>query len=84
MYVSVIHTTSDPETFWSKIQAAGDPPEGLKLHTVFPSGDGSKAVCLWAGPSAEAVRELVEGTVGEVSDNEYIEVDESKAQGLPG
>ena len=84
MYVSVIHEVSDPERFWSSIQAAGEPPEGVALHSVLPNSEGTKAVCLWEADSLDAVRELVGGTVGDAAENEFFLVDDSRAQGLPG
>jgi hypothetical protein len=37
--------------------------------------DHSTAICIWEGPSLDAVRDLVESTVGEYSENEYYEVE---------
>lgn len=82
MYVSVIHTISDPESFWGTAGTA-EFPEGITLHSSFPNEDGSKAVCLWEGGSVDEIKKLVEDTVGEVSSNEYFGVDSEKAQGLP-
>jgi hypothetical protein len=84
MYVVAKHEISDPERFWSAIQGAGDLPEGVSIHSTLPSPDGAKAVCVWEADSVETIRELVEGTVGESSRNEFFEVDASNAQGLPG
>jgi hypothetical protein len=85
MYVSVVHTISDPQRFWSAAdEGAEGLPAGVTLHSAFPNPDGSRAVCLWQGDSVDAVKEVVEGTVGEVSDNDYFEVDAARAQGLPG
>lgn len=83
MYVSVIHTINDPSQFWSTAESA-EFPEGVSLHSSLPNGDGSKAVCLWEADSVDAVKETVESTVGDVSSNEYFEVDAGRAQGLPG
>lgn len=82
MYVSVIHTISDPDRFWSAAEE-GELPQGVTLHSSFPNPDGSKAVCLWEGDSVDAVKEVIEGSVGEVSSNEYFTVNADKAQGLP-
>jgi hypothetical protein len=82
MYVSVIHTISDPQRFWSAAEG-GELPEGVALHSSFPNPDGSKAACLWEGDSVDAVKDVIESTVGEVSSNDYFEVDAEKAQGLP-
>jgi hypothetical protein len=82
MYVIADHRISDPERFFEA--AASTPvPEGMTLHSVLPSGDGSRAVCLWEADSSEAVKELVENTVGDSSDNEFFEVNAENAQGLP-
>jgi hypothetical protein len=82
MHVVVIHSISDPDKFWSAA-GAGELPEGVALHTSFPNDDGSRAVCLWEADSLDEVRQTVEGTVGDVSNNEYFEVNASNAQGLP-
>jgi hypothetical protein len=81
--VSVIHTISDPQSFWSAVEES-DIPDGVSVRQVVPNGDGSKAVCLWEADSVDAVKGVVEGSVGDASSNEYFEVDASKAQGLPG
>jgi hypothetical protein len=83
MYVSVIHTISDPTRFWSAAEES-ELPGGVALHTTFPNPDGSKAVCLWEADSVDSVKDVIESTVGEVSSNEYFAVDAEKAQGLPG
>jgi hypothetical protein len=80
MHVIAIHSISDPDRFWS---AVPDIPEGMTLHSALPNDDGSRAVCVWEAGSVNDVEQLVEGAVGEVSDNEYFEVNDSNAQGLP-
>lgn len=80
MLVVAIHSISDPERFFG---GQLDLPEGVSLNSVLPNGDGSRAVCLWEADSAATVEELVEGAAGEISDNEYFEVDVDNAQGLP-
>ena len=84
MYVTVIHTIHDPDKFWG---AAGEVipnlPEGVTLHSVLPNGNGSKAVCLWEADSQEPVKKIVEDAAGDVSSNEYYEVNVENAQGLP-
>ena len=83
MYVAVIHSISHPEEFWRAAEQ-GEFPEGVNLHSSLPNTDGSRAVCLWEAESPDAVRDVVEGTVGEFSSNEYFEVNAQNAQGLPG
>jgi hypothetical protein len=84
MYVVAKHEISDPARFWAAAQeAAPNIPEGIKLHYVLPNTGGSAAVCLWEAGSLDAVRDLVESAVGEISRNEYYEVDSDNAMGLP-
>jgi hypothetical protein len=77
MHVGVIHRISDPEAFEQaeqKALEAGLPEEfQLPVHAATP--DHSKAICIWQGPSVDAVRDLVESVVGEYSENEYYEVE---------
>ena len=82
MYVIVEHTVNDPETFGEITQSA-EIPLDLTLHHSLPKSDGTQAVCLWEGPSVDAVRDFVEAGVGHVSDNVYFAVDDEKAMGLP-
>jgi hypothetical protein len=82
MHVVAIHSISDPDKFWSAADES-ELPEGVALHSAFPNDDGSRAVCLWEADSLDAVREIVESTVGDVSNNEFFEVNASNAQGLP-
>ena len=82
MYVTAIHDISDPAKFW---EAADETPipEGIVLHDVFPNDDGTRAVCLWESDSVDAVKDLVDGAVGDVSQNEFYGVNTKNAQGLP-
>ena len=80
MYVIAIHSISDPEQFWG---GQLDLPDGVSLHSALPNDDGTRGVCVWEADSAGTVEELVEGAAGEISDNEYFEVNADNAQGLP-
>jgi hypothetical protein len=80
MYVIAIHSISDPEAFWG---GELDLPEGTTLPSVLPNGDGTRAVCVWESDSVDTVRNLVERAAGEISSNEYFEVNACNAQGLP-
>ena len=83
MHVAVIHQISDPEKFWAAADES-ELPEGVTLHSALPNNDGSRAVCLWEADSVDAVSQLVEESAGDVSSNEYFEVNADNAQGLPG
>jgi hypothetical protein len=58
-------------------------PQGMALHATLPNSDSSRMVCLWEADSLEAVEEVVTGTVGDFSDNEFFAVRPDAAQGLP-
>jgi hypothetical protein len=83
MHVIAAHSISDPDKFFETASSTPIPDE-LKLHSLLPSSDRSRAVCVWEADSQDSVREFVESNVGDVSSNEYFEVDASSAQGLPG
>jgi hypothetical protein len=76
MHVGVIHRISNPEAFEEAEQAAlaAGLPEGFQLPVHAESPDHTTALCIWEGPSVDAIRELVESVVGEYSQNEYFEV----------
>lgn len=84
MYIVVEHEISDPKSFFETAQAEmPNLPSHLKLHQVFPSADGSKAVCLWQAAGVDEVRDYVERSVGHVSNNSYFPVEAEQAVGLP-
>jgi hypothetical protein len=47
------------------------------VHAETP--DGKVAICIWDGPSVDAVRDLVESVVGDFSENEYLQVEVAPA-----
>ena len=79
MHIVVIHSISEPDRFW----AAEVPEGGPTLHSALPNDDRTRAVCVWEADSLDAVKQLVEGTVGDVSSNEYFAINEGNALGLP-
>lgn len=85
MYVLVQHYVSDPQTFWSDVRYALNAlPPSLVLHHVFPTADGSHAVCLWEADSERDVKAFIETYVGHVSRNLYFEVQNKEGIGAPG
>jgi hypothetical protein len=80
MHIVAIHSISNPEAFWS---GQLDLPRGTTLPGVIPSGDGTRGVCIFESDSLETVRTLVDGATGQVSTNEYYEVNALNALGLP-
>ena len=86
MYVAVMHTVRDPQAMRSRGEALADPsnaPAGVRPRQFCPSKDLSAATCLWEGDSVDAVREYIDSTLGDASENSYFEVDTEYAQGLP-
>jgi len=83
MYVIIQHNITSPAKFWEIVKGVTSVPAGMKLHSTLPSGDGKKAVCIWQAPSVESVKNFVEPAVGTLSSNEYFDVNESGAMGLP-
>jgi len=84
MYIVVQHKISDPAKFWEIAQAATpNLPEGVKLHSVLPNAGGSNAVCLWEAATLDTVKNFIEEKVGQMSTNQYFEVDVKSAMGLP-
>lgn len=77
MHVGVIHRISDPKAFHQAEQSALDAglPDGFRLPVHAETLDHTTALCVWDGPSVDAVRDLVEAVVGEYSQNEYFEVE---------
>jgi hypothetical protein len=88
MYVVVVHTIHDAETFWGTVQRLIDIdgiPGTVKVHACYPDPSGTKAVCLQEAPSIDPVRDSIEESFGVASDNEYFAVAASSsfASGLP-
>ena len=82
MYVGAIHRVSDPEGFQKaedEAIAAGL-PDGFSLPIHAATSDHTVGICIWEGPSVEAVKELAESVVGPFSQNEYFEM---SVDGLP-
>lgn len=86
MYVAVVHHINDPEAMLSRGDRLADPskaPPGVVPRQFCPSKDLSAATCVWEGDSLEAVREYIDSTLGEASENTYFEINTQHAQGLP-
>jgi hypothetical protein len=61
MYVTAIHRVSDPAGFTKAEDEAvvAGLPDGFSLPIHAATHDHGVGVCIWEGPSIEAVRELV-------------------------
>jgi hypothetical protein len=83
MYVGVMHRIHDADAFFSRGEALFNPPQGIRGIQFCPSKDATQATCLWEGPSVDAVRELIDGTLGDASENTFFEIDPDRSMGLP-
>jgi hypothetical protein len=86
MYVAVVHRINDPEAMLSRGDRLADPsnaPQGVVPRQFCPSTDLSAATCLWEGDSLEAVRDYIDSTLADASENTYFEINAEYAQGLP-
>jgi hypothetical protein len=81
--VGVIHRISDPERAQSQGQPLFEPHEGVRLLQFCPSQDFSAATCIWEADSIDAVRDFVDPTLGDTSEQTYYTVDTEQAVGLP-
>jgi len=83
MHVVAVHDITDPERFYPAVEAGmKEMPPGMRVRTMLPSADGSKAVCHWEAESVDAVRSLVESTVGDASNNMFFEAKIEDAIGV--
>jgi hypothetical protein len=84
MHVIAVHNITDPEGFGAAVGPAIERiPAGMTLHSMFPSEDGARAVCVWEAGSVEDVRSLVEDATAGLSRNDYFPVADAQAIGLP-
>jgi hypothetical protein len=83
MKIGVIHRISDPETAQSRGQSLFNPPEGVQLLQFCPSEDFRAATCIWEAQSLDTVRDLVDSTLGDASEQTYFAVATEQAVGLP-
>jgi hypothetical protein len=83
MKIGVVHRISDPETAQSRGQSLFEEHEGVQLLQFCPSQDFREATCIWEASSVDAVRDLVDPTLGDSSEQDYFPVATEQAVGLP-
>ena len=86
MYVAIVHRVKDAQAFSSQGEGLGDPsnaPAGVLPRQFCPSKDLTTATCVWEAGSVDSVRDYVDSTLGDSSDNTYFEIDPEYALGLP-
>ena len=77
MHGGVIHRISNPEGFQEAEQKAMEAglPDEFRLPVHAATRDHATGICIWQGPTVDAVRDLVESVVGQYSANEYFEME---------
>ena len=86
MYVAIVHQVQDAQAFLSRGERLADPssaPPGVVPRQFCPSKDLSAATCVWEAASVDAVRDYIDSTLGDSSDNTYFEISTEYALGLP-
>jgi hypothetical protein len=86
VYVAVVHRVKDPQAMLSRGERLADPssaPPEVVPRQFCPSKDLSAATCLWESGSVDAVRDYIDSTLGDSSDNTYFEINAEYAIGLP-
>lgn len=84
MYIGVQHRIKDADAAMARGQKMLENTEpGLHVHQFCPSTDLAVATCVWEADSVDSVRDFVDGTLGDSSDNSYFEISTENAVGLP-
>lgn len=84
MFIIANHTIQDPDAFWAIVKReANNIPPNLKLHGMFPSTNAMRSVCLWEAESPEVVNQFLRQMLGDKSKDEFFEVNQEIAVGLP-
>jgi hypothetical protein len=89
MHAVIRHYINDPvkwdrstKSITSMIEQ-GRLPKGLKPLEYLPSVDGRNADCVWEAESLRTLQQFVDGETTGAARNEYFEVKEEAAIGLP-
>jgi hypothetical protein len=89
MIISVHHIINNPDR-WEQatkrimaLSEHGDLPKGLKGLMFLPAMDGHKADCVWEANSLETLQGFLGREIGSGATNEYFQVDDASAFGLP-
>jgi hypothetical protein len=83
MFFIVNHTIRDVGAFEDLLKRNPAVPAGLTLHGVYPSRNLEQAFCLWEAPDKQSLRDFLDDLMYHMARNEYIEVNEKLAVGLP-
>ena len=79
----VVHAANIQDRDGAPLAMASIVQQWPTLHHVFPTPDGTHAVCIWEAESVRDVRAFLESYVGHVSRNLYFPVENRDGVGLP-
>lgn len=89
MIIAVHHIINNPDR-WQQatirimtLSEHGNLPSGLKGLLFLPGMDGHLADCVWEANSMETLKRFLDIEIGNGAKNEYFEVDDASAFGLP-
>jgi hypothetical protein len=89
MIIAVHHLINNPDRWEQAVKRImalsenGDLPKGLKGLAFLPGMDGHKADCVWEANSMESLQVFLDREIGTGAKNEYFQVDDATAFGLP-
>jgi hypothetical protein len=83
MFIAIEHEIHDAAKFQACAEQVFPLPEGLRVHQFLPASDMSRAVCLYEAKSVDAVRDYLDGALGDASTQRYFPIAEQHAIGLP-
>jgi hypothetical protein len=82
MYVVAQHIIKDAETAFARGQSlikGEGAPSGVRVLQFYPSIDDAAVTCLWEAESVRDVRQYVDSTLGDSSENTCYEADADRA-----
>lgn len=84
MFIVIQHQITDSKNFTEVgNQMLKQLPNNVKALQFLPSTDNNRAICLWEAPTIEVLRSLVEPKLAKFARNDYYQVNERDALGLP-
>ena len=90
MHIAVHHKITNPQK-WEQatkhimtMAEQGLLPQGMKGLMFLPAVEGRHADCVWEANSVEALKSFIERETGNGAKNEYFQIDDDMAFGLPG
>ena len=73
--VIAIHEIEDVAGFWAAVHGSAAHDRPARLDALYPLVNGSKAVSVWDGISADVLGDYLDARLGHFSSSELYEVD---------